>query len=209
LSRSLYIECDAAHHHAPQNPGVISAGFVHSFVQPDIRLVQRGIEDGVSGVRLVVAGASSKPDTHACVGGLFRFHRAASYMHPDAYTNGWEDDEILDAEGLGRLLGLGNPSKPGSPRRAIQAMIDRKQPLPPRINGIRGKRRKYLWRRSVAIRWVILHEEPMYRSQGGRPRKIDLLAMGVPDRERIKEELYAAPDIASVQLPKSLHSTRS
>lgn len=90
--------------------------------------------------------------------------------------------DCLDSEGLGRLLGLGNPARPGSAARAIQARIERKHPMPPAVNlpGHRGR----IWLRATVLRWLAAYEAPLAR---GRPRTIDLIAMGRPRPERLKK----------------------
>lgn len=81
--------------------------------------------------------------------------------------------DLLDAEGLGHFLGLGN-ERPGSAARAIAARIERGHELPPcvEVPGLRGRR----WLRSTVIRWLKRYEAPL-RGRVGRPRKIDQLAM--------------------------------
>lgn len=37
--------------------------------------------------------------------------------------------------------------------------------------------RKRLWRREVVRTWLVKYEAPIRRQAGGRPRKLDLLAM--------------------------------
>jgi hypothetical protein len=92
---------------------------------------------------------------------------------PDQYRAGVD---LLDSEQLGRFLGLGNEKNPGSAARAIRSRIERHHPLPPCIS-VPGMRRR-LWRRCTVERWLASYEGPVHRSRGGRPRKLDLLAMG-------------------------------
>ena len=94
------------------------------------------------------------------------------------------DDELLTSEGLGRLLGLGDPQNPGSGSRAINLLICRGSPMPPSIviPGLRGRR----WRRSVVLEWLKQYERTTATktAKRGRPRKIDRIAQAKVEQYR-------------------------
>lgn len=81
---------------------------------------------------------------------------------------------LLDAEALGRLMGLGSAEKPGSAARSIRSRISRRKPMPPAMQ-IPGSR-KMLWHPETVMAWLKRYERPVRRGPG-RPSKLDQLAM--------------------------------
>ena len=85
---------------------------------------------------------------------------------------------LINAEELGLLLGLGDAAAPGSAARAINVRIARGHPMPPSIQlpGARGR----LWRLEVVHAWLLSYESSTRTvsasRRGGRPRKIDQIA---------------------------------
>lgn len=90
-----------------------------------------------------------------------------------------EPDTVFTAETLGLRLGLGDPDKPGTARKAVNVRISRGQDMPPsiRISDLKAR----LWRASTVDRWLAVREAPTrtatQKARGGRPRKADQLAM--------------------------------
>lgn len=66
------------------------------------------------------------------------------------------NDELFDAERLGRFLGYGT-SKPGSARASINMRIHRGHPMPPYIviPGLSGRR----WLRPSVVNWLKTYEK--------------------------------------------------
>lgn len=77
---------------------------------------------------------------------------------------------FLDAEGLGRMLGIGDASLPGRCRAAINQRRYLGLPLPPsiRLPGTRAR----VWYVPTVIKWIAAFEEGAPAKRGpGRPPK--------------------------------------